>query len=102
MPRMLNRRNKAGKSQKAFSFASNLKPAKSNEKSLFLLYPMMAKIMTNTLKENTTDVVDKGVAYPRAKYTELIKRPKNIRKATLRPTDNTNLSVSPGLFNFSV
>lgn len=102
IPRMLKRRNKAGKSKKAFSLMPNLRPDKLNEKFLFLVWPMTVKMIRITLKEITSELVDNGVVYPSNGYIKLMKSPKNIRNETLSPTENTNLSVGPSLSDFSI
>jgi hypothetical protein len=62
----------------------------------------MVNIRRITPKETTREIVDSGVAYPSRGYTPLIKSPKDIRNEMLSATDNTILSDSPSLFNFSM
>ena len=54
--------------------------------------------MLNAIKR---EIVDNGVSYPRLSDKLFINNPKSIKKEMLNPTDNTNFSVEPILFNLS-
>ena len=47
-------------------------------------------------------VVANGVSYPRLSDKLFNNNPKSIKKEILSPTDNTNFSVEPTLFNLSI
>ena len=98
---MLNARNKIGMIKKAFSDMVKLKFGKKKMASLFIRYAIKISAIAARLNEINSGIVDNGVSYPKLSDKLFNNNPKNIRKEMLSPTDNTNFSVDPILFNFS-
>jgi hypothetical protein len=102
IPNMLNAGNEIGTIKKAFSEVVKLRFGRERLGSLFNLYPTIANTMNAMLNEIKREIVDNAVSYPRLSDKLFINNPKNIRKEMLSPTDNTNFSIDPILFNFSI
>jgi len=98
---MLNAGNKIGAIKNVFSVVLNLGLGRVKTESLFILHPMIDNAANAILNEVKRDMVDNGVLYPTLSDKLFINNPKNIKNETLNPTDNTNFSVDPILFNFS-
>ena len=99
---MLKAGNKIGTIKNAFSDVVKLRFGIEKLWVLFNLYPMIANTMNATLNEIKSEIVDNGVSYARLSNRLFHSNPKNIRKDTLNPINNTNFSVNPILFNLSI
>jgi hypothetical protein len=102
IPNMLNAGNKIGTIKNAFSVVLKLRFGREKISSLFILYPLIANTINTILNGINNGTVANGVSYPRLSDKLFINNPKSIRKEILSPTDNTNFSVDPILFNFSI
>ena len=101
IPNMLNAGNEIGTIKNTFSDVLKLRFGREKILFLFSLYPIIANAMIAVLNEINSGIVDNGVSYPKLSDKLFNNNPKNIRKEMLSPTDNTNFSVDPILFNFS-
>jgi hypothetical protein len=99
---MLNAGNKIGMIKKAFSDMVKSKFGKGKMASLFIRYAIKISAIAARLNEINSGIVDNGISYPKLSDKLFSNNPKNIRKEMLNPTDNTNFSVKPILFNFRI
>jgi len=64
------------------------------------LYPTRNRTNVRTLSVISNGIVDKGIETPTTKNNSLIKKPTNIEKAILRPTEKRMVSTIFVSFNF--
>ena len=101
IPNMLNAGKNSGTAKNAFSAVLKLRFGKEKIGFLFVLNPRTANTTNAMLNEIKRGFIANGVSYPRLSDRSFINNPKSIKKEMLNPTDSTNFSVNPNLFNLS-
>lgn len=99
---MLNAGKNMGTIKNAFSDVLKLISGREKTVFLFARYITMINATVARLSEINNGTVDSGVLYPKHGNKLFNNNPNNSKNDMLSPTDNTNFSVSPSLFNFSV
>ena len=102
IPNMLKAGNIIGTIKNAFSDVLRLRFGREKTVFLFIRYATRVSAIAARLNVINIGTVDSGDLYPKPSDELFSNNPKNIKNEMLSPTDNTNFSVNPNLFNFSI